>query len=308
MTFDSLGEPSCALVWLTVGTLYNKALAFGSSSTYCLNLYPSVSFMSVYNKSNHFLTINMIMEMKGLVNINFLIKNDYESLKLTKIVTVSSLKCQKPILDIKNRAIDFLNPRVIERSKRISVIGVTILNCSVTLKNSKQWSIFEINPNNGSTIRLINVTNIISLFSSEIYIPSNFFSYGTYKFIYEVCMEGDDASSFKETIDTYIRIVPTGMVIFAFSGGIKEITIGIGQSVDLNPGRYSYDLDRILTGTDLSYKFYCRVLIDEVPQMFPSDYSGSYIDLWKIKNENLSTEIIQTKLCFVNSGSSILFF
>ncbi len=45
----------------------------------------------------------------------------------------------------------------------------------------------------------------------------------------------EDANAFTNSVDTFVRIVPSGMAIFTFSGGIKEITIGMGQPIDLDP-------------------------------------------------------------------------
>ena len=180
------------------------------------------------------------MSLSGLVNINFMIKNTLESLNLTTTVTVSNLNCQRPILNIKNLASDFLNPLIFQRSKMFSVVSITKLDCAPTLINKKQWVIYEVNATNGSVIQLtntkrvnnktvliftmktINLTTIVSSIGAEIYIPSNFLPYGTYKFVYQVTMNDD---LFVDSIETYIRIVPTGISINPFSGSMKEITV-----------------------------------------------------------------------------------
>jgi hypothetical protein len=294
LTYESLGEPSCAMIWSSSGS--DSQVAFGTNQAYCMVSFPNTKFIGFFNKTNSF-TINfqLMMSMDGLVTVNFLIKNDLESTKLTTIVTVSSFICHKPKLDIVNRANDFLNPIVIMRSKMFSVVSKTELNCDVTLKNMKKWLIYEINQNTASLKKLIDLDNIISAFSSEIFIPSNFLSYGAYRFIYQVLMDGD-ANSFFETVDTFIRIIPTGIAIFSFSGGIKEITIGMGQSIDLDPGRYSYDLDDLLSGTQLTYKFYCRLHTD-ASQNFPSAYYNSLTDLRQIKHDNITSP---REVCFKN--------
>ena len=69
---------------------------------------------------------------------------------------------------------------------------------------------------------------------------------------------------------------------------MKEITVGMGQSIDLDPGRYSYDIDGLLTGKKLTYKYYCRLVIDGLPQQFQSDSYNNYLDLKQIKDRNLA--------------------
>jgi hypothetical protein len=242
------------------------------------------------------------LTINGLAIVNFLIKNNFESLKLTTTVTVSNFNCKRPDLDIKNRASNFFNPLVIKRSKRFSVIGITKLDCEVTLKNTKKWLVYEINPFTGLNTRSVNLTYIISSFSAEIYISSNFLDYGTYRFIYQVTMNGD-ANSFTDSVESFIKIVPSGMAIFPLSGGMKEISIGIEQSIDLDPGKYSYDFDNLLSGTELTYKYYCRMIVDGEPKEFPSDYYQHWIDLQQIKDTNISIQTIQSNICFNNSGN-----
>ncbi len=242
------------------------------------------------------------MPKYGLLKLNFFIKNDIESLKLSTTVTVSNSNCKRPILNIKNRASDFLKPIIYKRSTDFSVIGITTLDCEITLKNTKEWLVYEINLFTGLTIRTVNISDIISSFSAEIYIPSNFLEYGTYQFIYQVSMDGD-SNIFMDSIDSFIRIVPSGMAIFLFSGGIKEISIGVGQSIELNPGRYSYDFDSKLAGTQLNYKYYCRLIIDGEPKEFPSDYYQHYVDLEQIQHKNISIKTIQSNICFNSSGN-----
>jgi hypothetical protein len=243
------------------------------------------------------------MPKYGLAKINFLIKNELESLKLFSTVTVSNSNCMRPILDIKKRASDFFKPIIKKRSTEFSVIGITTLDCEITLKNIKEWLVYEINPFTGLKIRKVNITDIISSFSAEIYIPSNFLDYGTYQFIYLVSMD-DDSYLFMDSVDSFIKIEASGMAIYSFSGGIKEISIGIGQSVDLDPGRYSYDFDGILVATELTYKYYCRMVIDGEPKEFPSDYYQQNVDLEKIQQENIPIETIQSNICFNSSGNS----
>ena len=305
LSFDSLGEPSCAKVWLTVGSNYTKPVFYGTNDSYCSSSFSNAPFMSVYKKSNNTLNLNMVMSIKGLATVNFLIKNDLESLKLTTTVTVSNLNCKRPILDVQNRASDFFKPVIIKRSIGFSVVGKTTLDCEVTLKNTKQWFIYEINSFSGLTSRIVDIKNIISSFSAEIYIPSNFLDYGTYRFIYQVSMDGD-ANAFMDSAYSFIKIVPSGIAIFPFSGGIKEISIGVGQSLAIDPGRYSFDFDGILIGSELTYKYFCRMIIDGEPKEFPSDYYQHYVDLEQIKERYISNQTIKSSICFNNPGKKYI--
>jgi hypothetical protein len=71
---------------------------------------------------------------------------------------------------------------------------------------------------------------------------------------------------------------------------MNRISIGTNQAFNLNPGKFSYDLDNILDGMSMNYSFYCRV----------SDSGKNYTDdLMTIKNENIS---LTNADCFTSSG------
>jgi hypothetical protein len=297
IAYESLGLPSCSKVWYSIASNTSRIIAFGSSKEDCAYFYPNIPFESIYDLNNGILTFQMKMLQDGLAFVNFHIKNDIESLFKTTNVTISSIACRRPELNIENRVSDFLKPREIAKSKIFSLIGTTTLNCDSDLKNTKKWFVYRIDPVLGSSIQKINLDNNPSVYSSELFIPSNTFSYGTYKFIYQVNMLGGN-SSFIEEIETFIRIIPTGISIFPFSGGMKQITIGVGQSIDLDPGKYSYDFDEIFAGYQLNYRFFCRVVIDDMPQNFPSSSYNNFVDLKQIKEGSVNVNMSINNTCF----------
>ena len=76
----------------------------------------------------------------------------------------------------------------------------------------------------------------------------------------------------------------------------------MGQPIDLDPGKYSYDYDALLMGTQLTYKFFCRMIIDGEPKEFPSDFYQHNIDLQEMKDKNFS---IHLNSCFNNLGNLV---
>jgi hypothetical protein len=302
VSFDSIGQPSCARIWYKVGTNTSKSITYGTTSTYCASSFPGVTYSGPYvTISANLLTFDLAIVFEGLVDVNFLIKNDIESFQAVTNVTISGVSCKRPTLDIENRSPDFFNPTVIVRSKMFTLIGITILECDTNLQNLKQWFLYEINPSTGSTTRTISLNELGSAFNAELFIQGNYLAYGTYKFVYQVNMNGGD-SPFQGTVETYIRIIPTGIGIFAFSGGIREVTRGTAQSIEVNPGKYSFDFDGIYTGVQLSYRFYCRIVVDGLPYEFPSTSFNNYVDLLQIKNDNSLVEINSTNICFDSTG------
>jgi len=156
-----------------------KQNAYGTNAAYCNKSNPGAPFISTYNAINKTLSFKLQMSIEGLVDVYFMIKNDLESLRITTTATVSSISCNRPLLDIKNRAKDFLKPMIMKRAQMFSIVGITILNCSTSLENSKQWFVYQINQNDGSILKKISLTNILSEFNAELFIPNNFLSFET---------------------------------------------------------------------------------------------------------------------------------
>ena len=96
--FESLGEPSCALVYFTVGSISSKQVTYGSNAFYCSLQYPSTPFMGIYNIYNNSLTFDLLMYLNGTANVYFNIKNSIDKSTTTTRVTVSNLNCKIPIL------------------------------------------------------------------------------------------------------------------------------------------------------------------------------------------------------------------
>ena len=302
IAYKSLGLPSCGKVWYTVGINSSTPVVYGSSQSDCSLLHPNIAFKGTYSTNNNILSFDMLMTLNGLAKINFQIKNYIESIKITTNVTVSNVDCLIPQLDIENRAANFLNPTKILRSKTFSVVSVTTLTCDFNLKNSKQWYLYEIDPAKGTVVKSISLANNPSANNAELLIKSNSLQYATYRFVYQVSMYGS-TSSFVQQIDTYIKIEPTGIAIFPFSGGMKQKTIGVGQMIELDPGKYSYDFDGLLNGTQLKYRFFCRIVIDGLAQEFPSSSYNRLVDLKQIQDGTFSINMPTHKKCF-NSPSS----
>ena len=75
-------------------------------------------------------------------------------------------------------------------------------------------------------------------------IPARFLPYGKYKMILRVTMLNRNTSTpFTSEAFTFIDITESPLVPQLVEGGMSLISIGIGQSLTLNPGLYSTDPD-----------------------------------------------------------------
>ena len=117
-------------------------------------------------------------------------------------------------------------------------------------------------------------------------------------------MFGKGIASFQESVDTYVKIIPTGIGVFAFENGIAEQTIGTGQFLVLDPGQYSFDFDEIYNARQLKYRYFCRIVINGLPQSYPSDTLSWSMDLKQLKKNSSTVYVTAATTCFNTTGVS----
>jgi hypothetical protein len=105
--YDSLGEPSCAKVWFSVGKNVTKPVTYGTNKTICNNTHPFIPYSGPYVSQNNTFNFTMLMFIEGLVIVNVSIKSNMESIELVTTATVSNRICDRPKLEIINRAKNF---------------------------------------------------------------------------------------------------------------------------------------------------------------------------------------------------------
>lgn len=115
---------------------------------------------------------------------------------------------------------------------------------------------------------------------------------------------------FQTQVDTYIKIVPSGIVLSSLAnfkipgGGTYEITKGKKQTVEFNPYQFSYDIDALIPISQLKFKYYCQVIEFGVETGYPMLYLNQMIDLGLFKNSS-KLSMNNNLTCF-DSPSSIL--
>ena len=91
-------------------------------------------------------------------------------------------------------------------------------------------------------------------------------------------------------VDTYVRIVPSGLIISSLSliqpiyGGTIEITRGWNQSIAFNPFLNSFDVDSLCVITTLSFKYACQTIDSNSPNGYPHSIANNatlYLDEFK---------------------------
>ena len=105
----------------------------------------------------------------------------------------------------------------------------------------------------------IQLNSTIVTTSSELYIPSQTLPYGLYQFQLTVTLP--NSTWLNTSKSTYIQIIPSNIIVNAFSSKISMITMGNTQDLFLDPGNYSIDLDNNVFNTNVSLDMIIEVII-----------------------------------------------
>ena len=147
------------------------------------------------------------------------------------------------------------------------------------------------------TNKTISLGEILKKTSTVLVIQKNTLAYGVYEFKFVVAISFANGTRLSNSANTYIRIVPSGLGVFALPNGISSIVIGSQQSFTLNPAAYSIDIDNVISPAFLKYTFYCRTRSMATNQLA----SGIYMDLLEYENSQLPMASNQT--CFFTNSN-----
>jgi hypothetical protein len=203
----------------------------------------SVSFTRTFNKSSAWLfgyAWNRVTTISSSAFFSFPLSNE---------------NCASPMIKF-----DIYTPllrwaRSVQRSQAFSVAAQTILNCSISLNNTKQWSILQCDTTTEKCIQTQALNQLTAQLSSsttaEIYISSQMLPIGTYLFNYTVSMNTQTALSTSDY--TYIQIIQSAIEVNLLPNGTSSITNGVTQSILFQPGVYSIDPDSSYFISNVNY-------------------------------------------------------
>jgi hypothetical protein len=169
------------------------------------------------------------------------------------------------------------------------------------VKISNNWTLSLINEPN-IIIKNLDLTLNPSVATNQLKIQPNTLDYGLYQITYQGIVKYSNGQTNITYLDTYVRIIPTGLGIFPFENGVTGIKIGSSQSINFNPVQNSFDFDNLATFNSLSFKFYCRTVDNFTGQMINFlPILDNLTDLMSYKfNSNLI--MAENQNCFLNSS------
>jgi hypothetical protein len=285
--YESMGEPSCALVTLsstmTVPAVNLKLIMLGSTANECESLFQGESQMynGTYTTTNTTNLANVwyfsaLMPAAGQYIMQVDIRNRYMKEAVNRTVVVSDGVCDPPLLSlqIRDNKSKSREPNVYKRAEGFSIGGKAILNCSLTLNNVKKWLVYQVDEQSRldrAIVRSINSKTNPTVDYGELVIDQATLDYGLYRIEYHVAMTPRRAtkaqafSALSSKVDTLVRIVPSGLVIKALKGGLNEVSIGLSEPLVLDPQLYSIDLDSIVDMRTLAFRFSCQTYESGLP-------------------------------------------
>lgn len=145
------------------------------------------------------------------------------------------------------------------RSKFVYLYGTNL--CMSILVLVKKWYLYQINSNDFTVIQTVDLSTNPTNLQNQLVIFPNKLDYGLFKTVFEV-QSADEFSTniFVESIETYFRIIPTGLAVFSLANGVSNLEIGYEQSIDLEPDRFSFDFDKLATINLLKFTYYCKIV------------------------------------------------
>ncbi|XP_059156485.1 uncharacterized protein LOC131941308 [Physella acuta] len=246
VSFNKIGSGTCLYVDYNDGV---KEI-YANDLTLCTDS----SFSSVAEADKHAMT-DLLKPRSGVLNHTYgsdgeyvftaTAKNSQSEVKLTITFSISGFDCARPTVNIHNRRPYFTAPEVYKRSQKLTVRGLTNIQCVASLANVKSWRVERIDERWSTVIENISLANLDTT-KAEVTFPPRFFDLGLYRVYYTMEMTGAGApggSAYSSTTFTHIKITKTDLIGIMVAGGVSEIQRGTAQRLDLNPTDYSLDPD-----------------------------------------------------------------
>ena len=216
--------------------------------------------------------------------------------------------CSDPQLSIE-QSYPLTQPKTIYRSQQITLSTLASFACNSTYTLRKAWSLIKLDEN--ANYNSISLSSNPTSLTSMLVIEENILDYGLYMFSFDLALSitttEEEASNMlyirSSNVSTFIRVIQTGIGVYALENGISNVRIGYMQMLVLNPGVYSKDFDQFVSTQTLSFVFYCRCRRRVNNEL----QDGTQMDLQTLWSSPTNAAISWNETCFKSKGR-ILFF
>ncbi|KAK3089119.1 hypothetical protein FSP39_001015, partial [Pinctada imbricata] len=271
MSFTYVGSDSCVVV--DFGD--DRGLKAYGSSAVCAANPQSSSAVYISDITTNRIEIDHTYIAMGTFIVSANGFNSYSTATANFTHVISTVDCSQPRLGIKNRKENFYDPQKFVKSLRLNIVGVTDINCAHTLNNEKRWTLFKVDTNTGEETDEINITALSSSKKAALSLPPLYLEYGLYKAVYFIVMDPGQFQSnetFSTSVDHFVEIIESPLVVRIFSGGTTKVNRGYGIQVTIEPVLYSEDPDlasNVPQNFD-NFTWFCREKSETFPSPLPS--------------------------------------
>ena len=202
----------------------------------------------------------------------------------------------------------FSQPNIFKKNDLIALTSITIIDCSTSLNNRKEWKIYKLNDVTGQMEMEVLLETNPTLFYAELVLQPQALSYGVYLCIFSVKMLDLNLTT---TAQSYIKIIPSGLVISSLKasrpmyGGIIEINRGQNQAIQFDPFLFTYDIDDDAVITSLVFKYTCQIIDSNLAQgypQWPNTNQTIYLD-----DLQFNSSLSQFNTCFNSTSMKTIF-
>ncbi|XP_023225224.1 uncharacterized protein LOC111626157 [Centruroides sculpturatus] len=262
INLEQLGTDTCLVIDYGDGSILH---AFGAPVTCFINytrndiLWEEEKLSTPHFVKHHYRT-------RGEYYVLLKAFNDVSETNATLVFTIVDLSCKPPILDIRNRASKANLALENYRSIPVVLYSYTTVRCNVTTEAFRMWRVWRVNETTGMEIEQIDISMLDSCRKSMLFIKPFFLESGYYRFVFQVNMTGPSdypMMPFRRSIDTYVNVVPSPVIVQMSDGAQTRVTRGWGQKLRLDPGTYSVDPDDV-DNKNFTITWYCRRVPHEV--------------------------------------------
>ena len=191
---------------------------------------------------------------------------------------------------IANRATIPSEAQQLARSKPQNITGLITFTSLQSYFITRNWKVFLVDEASFFILSEIDITSNPTRNSSVLSLNSNYLTYGLYKMSLTVKTQTSEMI-FEEELTHFVKIIPTGLNIYAFENGIEEFSTGKLQSIKLDPAKYTIDPDLLADPKTLTYKFYCKLVSKSLGYVNYLLSEPNRMDLNSVQMQNISNGI-----------------
>ena len=189
------------------------------------------------------------------------------------------------------------NPSKVFRSKLFSIPSTAAFFCNTDFSQNYVWTLTQLDETTLKPTASVSLASNPTSTSPELVIKENTLDYGLYLFDLKVTVKYNTNSFKSANSSTYIKIIPTGLAVFAIENGVSTVLIGSNQAFNLQPTVYSFDMDNLIKADKLSFVYYCRT----ANQSGSNNVLNSQTDLKSFKS-NANLVMDRNQNCFGSSS------